>query len=216
MPATSRRSALPLPTGRGWVLVAAAFVAGLLAFLVVWVGQRGAGSDDALPAGEAPPAAAAPAPEPLPAPSLPGSPGSVEIREIASTGARLEETPSAARPVPGAASVSAPDTGPEAAGQAPTAATLPAASAPVLERSPHPRYPARAQRRGESGEVVLSIDVDARGRVARASVASSSGSKDLDRAALDAVRRWRFRPAMRDGRPVPATVTVPIAFDASR
>lgn len=216
MSATSRRSALPLPTGRGWVLVAAAFAAGLLAFLVVWTGQRGAGSDDALPAGEAPPAATATPPEPLPAPSLPGSPGSVEIREIASTGARLEEAPAAARPAPGAASALPHGTAPEAAGGTPTAATLSTTSAPVLQHSPHPRYPARARRRGESGEVLLSIDVDARGRVARVSVASSSGSKDLDRAALDAVRRWRFRPGMRDGRPVPATVTVPIAFDASR
>jgi len=43
-------------------------------------------------------------------------------------------------------------------------------------------------------------------------VAASSQSRDLDRAALDAVRRWRFRPAQRDGQPVAGTVVVPIEF----
>jgi protein TonB len=50
------------------------------------------------------------------------------------------------------------------------------------------------------------------GTVADARVERSSGSRDLDREALRAVRGWRFRPALRDGVPVPAAVLVPVRF----
>ena len=36
---------------------------------------------------------------------------------------------------------------------------------------------------------------------------------DLDRAAMEAVRRWTFRPATRNGQPVTATVIVPLEFN---
>ena len=39
-----------------------------------------------------------------------------------------------------------------------------------------------------------------------------SGSRDLDRAAVNAVRQWRFQPAQRDGQAVAGAVTVPIDF----
>ena len=44
------------------------------------------------------------------------------------------------------------------------------------------------------------------------SLAQSSGSRELDRAATQAVRRWRFEPAMSDGRPTVGQVIVPIDF----
>ena len=40
----------------------------------------------------------------------------------------------------------------------------------------------------------------------------SSGHHSLDRAALAAVRTWHFLPAMRDGRPVPSWVEIPVRF----
>jgi len=43
-------------------------------------------------------------------------------------------------------------------------------------------------------------------------VAQRSGSRDLDRAAVNAVRQWRFQPAQRDGQAVAGAVTVPIDF----
>jgi len=43
-------------------------------------------------------------------------------------------------------------------------------------------------------------------------LAESSGSASLDEAALAALRRWRFQPALRDGQPVLAWVTVPVIF----
>ena len=47
----------------------------------------------------------------------------------------------------------------------------------------------------------------------RLDLAQSSGNRDLDRAALEAVRRWRFQPAQRNGQPVSATVIIPLEFN---
>jgi periplasmic protein TonB len=44
------------------------------------------------------------------------------------------------------------------------------------------------------------------------SVARSSGFDRLDKAALDAVRRWRWSPTLRDGAPVSVRGTVDIPF----
>jgi len=60
--------------------------------------------------------------------------------------------------------------------------------------------------------VRVQVDVGVDGVPINVTVAASSQSRDLDRAALDAVRRWRFRPAQRDGQPVAGTVVVPIEF----
>jgi protein TonB len=87
---------------------------------------------------------------------------------------------------------------------------------PIPGQSPAPRYPAQALRRGEGGTVTVRVEIGADGRPDQVSVASSSGSRRLDRAATDAVRRWRFTPAMRQGEAVAGTVVVPITFDARR
>jgi len=42
----------------------------------------------------------------------------------------------------------------------------------------------------------------------------SSRNRSLDRAAMQAVRHWRFQPAMRDGVPVAASVQQTVTFDA--
>jgi protein TonB len=85
------------------------------------------------------------------------------------------------------------------------------AAAP-LAGNPHPRYPTQARSRGHEGRVLIQVSVLGNGRVGSARVASSSGHGSLDRAALKAVKRWRFRPALRGGKPVAATLTVPVVF----
>jgi protein TonB len=60
--------------------------------------------------------------------------------------------------------------------------------------------------------VLIQVSVLGDGRVGSARVASSSGHGSLDRAALKAVKRWRFRPALRGGKPVTATLMVPVVF----
>ncbi len=75
-----------------------------------------------------------------------------------------------------------------------------------------PEYPARARRRGWEGRVLLVVRVRADGAAESVRVASSSGHGILDRAARDAVRRWRFNPARRAGIAVPASLEVPVTF----
>ncbi|HEY4555317.1 MAG TPA: energy transducer TonB, partial [Lysobacter sp.] len=75
-----------------------------------------------------------------------------------------------------------------------------------------PRYPAQALRRGEQGTVMVRADIGPDGVPTSVSLVAGSGSRHLDRAAQDAVRRWRFTPATVDGRPTVGSVVVPIEF----
>ncbi|HMQ17649.1 MAG TPA: energy transducer TonB, partial [Sphingopyxis sp.] len=83
--------------------------------------------------------------------------------------------------------------------------------ATVLEATP-PRYPLESRRRREEGRVLLRVLVGTDGRVARISVAQSSGHRRLDEAALAAVRKWRWRPTMRDGVGIEQSGVIPIPF----
>lgn len=80
--------------------------------------------------------------------------------------------------------------------------------------APPPVYPRAALRDRLSGTVMLEILVDIDGRPLKVSIAQSSGHRELDRAALDHVlKRWTFRPAIKDGQAVQAIGLVPIAFN---
>jgi protein TonB len=59
----------------------------------------------------------------------------------------------------------------------------------------HKRYPSGAKSRREEGSVQVSFTIDASGRVTGSRVVRSSGSPDLDRAALDMVQRASPVPA---------------------
>jgi protein TonB len=75
-----------------------------------------------------------------------------------------------------------------------------------------PEYPAAAARTQEEGIVLVRVDVDANGMPTNVDIARRSGSRDLDRAAVEAVRQWRFNPAIKDGKKVAAVVEVPVEF----
>ncbi|NLC60045.1 MAG: energy transducer TonB [Gammaproteobacteria bacterium] len=75
-----------------------------------------------------------------------------------------------------------------------------------------PEYPVEALRTRQEGTVLLRVEVDAQGRAAAVEVERSSRSRELDRAARDAVSQWTFQPAIQDGVPVASTVTVPVDF----
>lgn len=62
-----------------------------------------------------------------------------------------------------------------------------------------PDYPARAARNGETGTVTLALMVGADGRVKDSRIQSSSGSRELDRAAVNALSLCQFKPAMNNG-----------------
>lgn len=75
-----------------------------------------------------------------------------------------------------------------------------------------PAYPADAQKAGIAGTVMLVVDVAADGSVSGARVDRSAGDARLDAAALDAVKHWKFKPAIKDGKGVSSQVRVPIKF----
>jgi periplasmic protein TonB len=76
-----------------------------------------------------------------------------------------------------------------------------------------PRYPASARRQGVEGIATLRFIVLANGRVGQIAVSRSAGHVDLDRAAVDAVRTWRFDPARRGKEAVAVWVTLPVRFE---
>lgn len=96
------------------------------------------------------------------------------------------------------------------------AASTPAPAGAWMERppggpkNPAPVYPPAARRQGWEGEVMLAARVEPDGRVARVEVHRSCGHPALDRAALEAVRNWRFEPAAPGERS--QTVWIPVDF----
>ncbi|MBU6140329.1 MAG: energy transducer TonB [Proteobacteria bacterium] len=95
-------------------------------------------------------------------------------------------------------------------------ATRSAESEPVFNanylNNPAPYYPANAKRKGIQGKVLLSVLVKIDGTPALVEISHSSGSQDLDLAALDAVKQWKFIPARSRGESVEASVIVPVEF----
>ncbi|UNK43883.1 TonB family protein [Luteimonas sp. S4-F44] len=193
-----------LPTRRAWLMIAAACALGGLLFAGLWWQQRDTrnpGGDIAISGPpDASDRAATPLPAPLPA-SVDGASGRFGPAEDAPQGAPAMIAPPVA-------------SGPEPAPATPPPETTAQAvdSTPRPLSTPQPRYPRASLRRGESGDVMLRVQVGADGRVAGIDVIAGSGHTRLDRAAVSAVRRWRFEPAMRAGQPVPGEVRVPIAF----
>jgi len=86
-------------------------------------------------------------------------------------------------------------------------------SGPAVLDNPPPLYPPRAARAGHEGTVALRIQVSDTGAVVGAEIAQSSGHRSLDREAIRAVHnKWRFKPAMKGGRPLPGSLLVHIHF----
>ena len=86
------------------------------------------------------------------------------------------------------------------------------ATSAVLIRSVNPRYPTQAQRSRIEGFVVVSFTVTAEGRTSNIQIVDAQPRHVFERAAIDAVERWEFKPATRNGEPVESTVTNRINF----
>lgn len=87
---------------------------------------------------------------------------------------------------------------------------------PRYAENPLPVYPQLARRNGWRGQVLLQVSVTSDGKVKHLDVQQSSGFRILDRAALRAVKDWRFYPARRAGRSVVSEVLVPVEFHLSQ
>jgi protein TonB len=76
-----------------------------------------------------------------------------------------------------------------------------------------PRYPEAARREGVEGVTTLRFQVLTSGEVGTVTVAQSAGHRDLDRAAVEAIKTWRFEPARRGKEAVTVWVTLPVRFE---
>jgi protein TonB len=127
--------------------------------------------------------------------------------------AQLTPPPITASPVPPPPAPPAPTPAPVS--QAP-AATPNVPPSPLMSNAASFAYPMEAKLKHWEGVVRLRVLVGLDGRVQEISVLRSSGHEVLDKAALKAVREWRFKPAMRAGNPVEDFGWVDIPFKLTR
>ncbi len=79
-----------------------------------------------------------------------------------------------------------------------------------------PVYPLAAKLRNVKGRVVLAIVVNADGTVDRIAVQSASPVGVFEQAAINAVKKWRFKPGTRRGKPVATRVIQPLEFSLEK
>jgi TonB family protein len=84
-------------------------------------------------------------------------------------------------------------------------------SAPKLVRKVEPDYTRKSRREKTQGTVLLAVVINKNGKP-RAVRVERSLTPDLDRQAVRAVSSWRFKPAMRAGRPVSVQAQVEVNF----
>jgi TonB family protein len=82
---------------------------------------------------------------------------------------------------------------------------------PKAVYQPNPDYAERPRRKKLQGVVVLSMIVSADGTVRDPQVTQSL-DKDLDKKAVECVKKWRYEPATKDGKPVAMRVAVEVDF----
>jgi protein TonB len=99
---------------------------------------------------------------------------------------------------------------PEGIDAPPPAATGKLVEAVALSR-PAPEFPAGALAAGERRTVVVEVEIGADGGVTGARTITPAATP-LANAALAAARKTRFRPALRDGAPVPSTQLITYQF----
>jgi len=82
--------------------------------------------------------------------------------------------------------------------------------------NPAPEYPLASRLLGEEGRVLVRALVDAQGLPLEVALGTSCGHRRLDKAALDTVLRWKFRPASTAGSARTGWVLIPIRFSLRR
>ena len=81
---------------------------------------------------------------------------------------------------------------------------------PRLIRRVDPEYPERARQKGIEGDVRLRVAIARDGSIE--DVKALSGDPLLAEAATAAVKQWKYRPILLDGKPVPALTVLTITF----
>ena len=84
-------------------------------------------------------------------------------------------------------------------------------SAPVVLFAPEPEFSEEARKAKVAGNVLVYLQVDATGRPTHVRVLRGIGL-GLDEKAVEAVRQYKFKPAMENGKPVPVEMNVEVNF----
>jgi protein TonB len=82
---------------------------------------------------------------------------------------------------------------------------------PELVHKVDPVYPTAAKTVNEASIVSLDLKVDSAGRIGTIKVVS--GNNPFVSSALNAVRQWRYEPAVQNGKKIESMVRVDIAFN---
>ena len=75
-------------------------------------------------------------------------------------------------------------------------------------------YPASAKEAGIEGKVLVKTIIDEKGNVVETEILESV-SADCDKAAMDAIKKTKFTPGIKDNKPVKAEVVIPVMFKLS-
>ena len=101
-----------------------------------------------------------------------------------------------------------------------TAPAAPAIQPPSAEaqglHNKAPLYPQLSRKKKEQGTVLLLILVKADGTVGEIKLKTSSGYARLDQAARQAVKRWQFQPALKEGQPIDFWYELPLKFSLNQ
>jgi periplasmic protein TonB len=84
-------------------------------------------------------------------------------------------------------------------------------SAPVLIHAVNPEYTAEAHQAKVSGSVLVILYVDTHGNPSHIRVNRGLG-QGLDQKAVEAVKQYKFKPAMKDGKPVLVEIALEVRF----
>ena len=84
-------------------------------------------------------------------------------------------------------------------------------SAPQLVDRTEPEYTEEARKAKYQGTVLIFAEIDPAGTATNIKVQRSLGL-GLDEKAVEAVRKWKFKPGMKDGEPVTVQVTIEVNF----
>ncbi len=82
---------------------------------------------------------------------------------------------------------------------------------PMPTKTASPVYPSELKRDGVTGMVTMSITVDEKGNVSNP-VVKKSTRPEFEQPAIDAILKWKFEPAKKDGKPVAVQVVIPLKF----
>ncbi len=186
---------------------------------------QAAPSDSATDAASAPPpaasstAAASTGTSPSAAVSVPSSPSSAAVTAPKDSGSTAIAASITSKPV-NTKKDTAPAAATAASNSSSSSAPLPAENTAIILSSQGaqkrlvtgvpPKYPAEARAEGSEGTVVLKAVIDDAGKVAGLRLVE--GNATLAPAAMQAVKQWRYRPYVRDGKSLPFQTIVIVDF----